>query len=265
MNWIFKETDYHKVILEMIERSGNSHGIRSQLARAAGCQPAYFTQMLAGNVQLTPEHASSLIDYWQFDVKAAEYFLILVHLGRAGTESLRQKLLKQARAVANDALSTEQKIVDPVDQQQAALLYYSHWRISAIHMLLSVPKLQTVSALAAHLGMSTDEIEKILVELEKVGLASRQGERVIPTLKNLHAYDEALVSNLHHKNWRAHTQEIVGSSPEHFHYTSVCTLSEKDFHAIRKILKESVEETNKVIDPSEEQIGACLAIDWYKI
>ncbi len=265
MNWIYRETDYRNVILKMIEIEGGAHGLRSKLARAAGCQPAYFSQMLAGQVHLTPEHASSLIDYWQLEARAGEYFLVLVHIGRAGTPSLKQKLNKQAEVLAAAALSTERRIVDPVEEHQASLLYYSHWRMSAIHVLLAIKKFQDPKNLATQLKLSPADVERSLAELERVGLAQRQGDRWIATLKNLHV-DTPTVSNLHHGNWRNHSQNYLNyGGADDFHFTNVCTLSEKDFYGIRKTLCEVVEKTTKVIEPSEEQLGACMIIDWYKI
>jgi uncharacterized protein (TIGR02147 family) len=266
MEWLFEITNYREVVRKMIREADKVYGYRTLLARAAGCQQAYLSQVLAETAHLTPEHGAGLCDFWQFGQKESEYFLNLVLLGRAGSESLRQKLLRQGADIAQEAKATEKRLVQSESQdQRAALLYYSDWRLSAVHVLISIEQLQTAESLAKHLSLGLKEVRKFLFTLEEVGLASHQGERWMQTTKNLHAPDSSAVAKLHHKNWRLRALAAVEEdSREALHYTAPCTLTEKDYLEIRHLLARAIQKSRDIVGPSKEHLGACLTVDWFK-
>lgn len=267
MSWIFDFDDYRKVLNAMIDKAETPHGYRSLLARAAGCQPAYLSQVLAARANLTLEQGINLSDFWSLDKYESEYFLVLVQLGKAGTERLRQQLVGNLKSIVSRSKILGGKIVDEQNENSdATLIYYSNWKVSAIHVLISVEALRTVSALSMHLKVSEDEVEKTLQSLLEIGLAYTEDGKWFQTMKRLHARDVYLSAQLHHKNWRLQaSNNIDKNNSTNLHFTTVCTLSEKDYQEIRALMMQAVRDTQNIIDPSREETGACLLIDWFKI
>ncbi len=264
---IFDFDDYRMALISWLDNRESSHGYRSVLARAAGCQPAYLSQVLASSVHLTPEHAAGIIDYWQLDRQSSEYFLTLVNIGRAGSESLRQKLRKQAKDLKDQVLSAASQVTKVEKSKEAApLIYYSRWIVSAIHVLLSIESFQNPAVLAQHLSIPLQDVEIVLSELARIGLATESKGLWVQTVTRIHADDEMLVSRFHHKNWRHHLSEVIDQNQsDAIHYTAPCTLSKKDFAEISALLGKIIQKSRRIVEPSKEEIGACLIIDWFKI
>ena len=72
---IYEFEDYRQFIRHQLEANKQQRGYQSVLAKAAGCQPSFFSQAVRGQVQLTPDHAVGLADFWQLDSHQTDYFL----------------------------------------------------------------------------------------------------------------------------------------------------------------------------------------------
>jgi hypothetical protein len=48
-------------------------------------------------------------------------------------------------------------------------------------------------------------------------------------------------------------------------YTSVHTLSAADMVRVREIMDNAIRETRRVIEPSPEEVGACLVVDYFLV
>ena len=48
-------------------------------------------------------------------------------------------------------------------------------------------------------------------------------------------------------------------------YTSVHTLSAEDRGKVKEILDQAIRATRRTIEPSPEEIGACLVVDYFEL
>ena len=171
---LFEERDYREFIRKLVKEMSSIKGYKSLLATQAGCQPAYFSQVMAEKAELTPEQAEKLCGFWGLNDLESEFFFHLVLLGRAGTVSLRKRLekkLSELRKVWKTERSTFGK--KPVQESAKSMIYYSHWLHSAVHLLLTIPSLQNQTSLAKHLNLSEEKVIKILKKLEIAGLVEK--------------------------------------------------------------------------------------------
>lgn len=90
----FEEEDYLEIIRMQMREFGRKRGYQTQLAREAGCQVSYFSQVLSGRAQLSMEQAAGLAAFWKFDELKTDYFIALVALHRAGTQALKDKITR---------------------------------------------------------------------------------------------------------------------------------------------------------------------------
>jgi uncharacterized protein (TIGR02147 family) len=259
--------DYRSFLLEVVAEEGKERGYRKRLADQAGCQPAYLSQVLKGNVELTPEQAERLCGFWQLGDAEGEIFLTLVLLGRAGSPGLRQRLQRNLETLKEQWKKSDATFLQPdLSASDRALLYYSRWTYSAVHVLLTVPNLRTVEALTKHLNLEKNEILEALNRLEQIGLAEKDGTKWKVKQMSLHAPQGAAAADIHHRNWRVRAMErSEAGGGTAVRYTSVHTLSAADLGRVREILDKAIRETREVIEPSPEEKGACLLVDYFEL
>lgn len=259
--------DYRVFLRQVVAQEGLERGYRKRLADHAGCQAAYLSQVLKGNVELTPEQAERLCVFWEFDECLSEIFLTLVLHGRAGTPSLRQRLALRLEKLREEWRSREKTFQKPeLSAGDRALIYYSDWRHSAIHMLLTVASLRTPAALAAHLHLQEAEVKAILEDLAKIDVVVKENGLWRVKQMQIHAPVGAATAAVHHRNWRTKALALPESRNRvPLRYTSVHSLSAEDFKRVREILDRAIRDTRQVIEPSAEETVACLLVDYFEV
>lgn len=259
--------DYRAFLRSVVAEEGKERGYKKRLADQAGCQPAYLSQILAGNVELTPEQADRLCAFWQLPELESEIFLSLVDQGRAGSPGLRARLEAKLQSLKEQWRKQDATFQQPeLSASDRALLYYSRWTYTAVHVLLSIPGLRTAEALAKHLSLSKTEIMDALERLEQIGLVAKEAGKWQIKQMNLHAPQGAAAADIHHRNWRVEALGLAEAGAKTaVRYTSVHTLSEGDLKKVREILDQAIRATRDVITPSPEEKGACLLIDYFEL
>jgi uncharacterized protein (TIGR02147 family) len=269
-SWIFSATDYRDAIRQHLKIDGQARGYRTLLAKAAGCQPAYLSQILTGAVHLTPEQASGICDFLKLSELESDYFLTLVYLGRAGNPGLIAKLQKKLTLIRRQHQEQKTSAIQSEEQsypREKAVSYYLNWMPSAIHLLLMLPDFQSPAQIARRLKISEDQTIKILRELQELGIVAMKNSQWKATAKTLHAADESIFAPLHHRNWREKASDYFnhGRLGENLHYTSVHCLDEKTFAEIRELLNQAIDRSRKLTIPAPEETIACMNLDWFKI
>ncbi len=157
---VYDFSDYRAYLQMALPVSGEERGSRNRFAEALNCQKGFISQVLGGSVHFSPEHAIKISRFLKHDPDEEEFFLLLVHLGRAGSHELvgfykkkigetleRRKQIKE-RIKAGSGLSES-------DQ----MLYYSTWHYTAIHMCLMVPQRQGMVGCASIKIFKVDDID----------------------------------------------------------------------------------------------------------
>ena len=89
MNEIFVYEHYRDFIRDRMKADPKSWGLQSRLAKAAGCQQAYLSQVLKGQTELTPEQGLGICQFWNFSERETEFFLLLLQRDRSGQKSMK--------------------------------------------------------------------------------------------------------------------------------------------------------------------------------
>jgi len=88
--------DYKAYLHEVLKKSkSRGHGMRSQIAKALGCNVAYISQILNKSANFSLEQAESLNQFLGHPKNECHYFLLLVQFARAGSFDLQQRLKEQ--------------------------------------------------------------------------------------------------------------------------------------------------------------------------
>lgn len=264
---IYNCPDYRDYLRFQIQQNEGKRGYLTQLAQAAGCQKSYLSLVVRGQTNFTPEHAVGSAQFWGLNTKESEYFLQLVHLGRAGTEALRKQLRAQLSAL-KEALKSmsgrfQESAVSDLDKQA---FYYSQWLPAAIHVLVDIPEFRSVEAIAKRLSISTLEVRKCIEELVRIGLVKKSGGQFIQGSGHIHLPRASPFTSINHQNWR--NRAVVSSQraqADDLHYSSIQTLSKADFQEIHGQILRFIEKQRKTIAASPAEDIACLSVDWFSL
>ncbi len=262
---IFEYKNYLNYLENQIALNKDRRGFHGELALAAGMHPSYLSRILHGSIHLTPDQAAGLCSFWGFNHDETTYFLCLVNLARAGTDSLKKILEAELLAIKIKYDDLGRKLpAEKVDIQKENI-YYSAWYFGAVHMLLTIPKFRNETQISEKLGIQKEQVLRILESLEQMELVKKEKSQWLPTKNNVHLSSKSWMANIHHINWRTKiTDQIQFNHEEDFHYTGIHTLTRSDFKKIRQRLQDYLVEIDSVIRPSAEEELCCLLIDWSK-
>jgi uncharacterized protein (TIGR02147 family) len=265
---IFEYRDYKKYLSDWIHlRPRRGHGEKSRIADALRCHVAYVSQVLKGAAHFSPEQAEILNRYLNHGEEEADFFMLLVHYGRAGTRALEKyyeaKLTKavEKRLVLKERLEFK-KTLSLEDQA----IYYSAWYYAAIHLLVAIPAFRDKEALARYLGISAAQVTKALEFLVVAGLVRQEGGGYLPGTTNIHLSHDSPMIAKHHINWRMQViQSLDTGRQNELHYSSVVTIARKDALRIHDMLIQAIEKVRAVVRESPEEELYCYALDLFRV
>lgn len=266
---IFEYRDY-KLYLQAVskQRPGRGRGFRADLARAANCQTAYISQVLGGHAQLSLDQAYAISQFLIHSKEETRFFILLIQYSRAGSRELKAHFLELMEEEIKKQLNLKErfKIRHSLSQEDQAT-YYSDWTYAAVHIAVTVPKLQTAEAIGDFFELPPSKVQKVLKFLVATGLINQQrpGQYAVgPT--RLHLPSDSPLISKHHVNWRLKAMNsLERESDTDLHYTSVVSLSQEDVLNIKTRLVKEIEAYNAIIKPSKEETMCCLALDFFSL
>lgn len=264
---VYDYDEYLDFLKAIIKNNSKTRGYLTELAQAAGCQKSYLSQVIRGMVHFTPEHAMKLALFWELSEIESDYFIQLVHLGRTSFQPLKNKIKDQLKVLKEQKDNMTMRFKQSsFDDEAKQMLYYSTWIMAAIHVMVDIERLRTSEAIAKHLNLSTEIVKNQLEKLEQLGLVKRHNLHWLPTGKGLHLPKGSVFTTINHQNWRDRAL-IDSQNPkaDSVHYTSVQTLSLKDFEVIKENILKFIDQQRKIIAPSKEEEVVCFTCDWFKI
>lgn len=253
---IFKCTTSLEVLEGMLKKNADKKGYRTLLAEKAGCHRTVLSQVLSGQLSLGIDHAANLCSFWGFEAPQTEYFLSLLIKERTSSRYLRelsQRKIDHLKQESQELKSNLNRAVFP--QENAMALYYSHWFYSAIHVALSIPRLQTLKALTSRFQLPEDVVEGALSQLEAWGLVEKKKDHWTTQLQHMHLPRESNMANFYHVMMRKKMSESLESGPEAFHFSSLSTLREKDFAKLKALIIQFINSLqSEIADSPAEQL-----------
>lgn len=258
--------DYKKYLRMRINLDTATKGYQSRLAKAAGCQRSYLSQVLSGSSHLTMEHGIGIANFWSLTKVETSYWLDLLALCRSGSIELSNfyaNRLAASRSAAKE-ISTRLNSVKPQSEVDLAR-YFSSWYWSAIHVCLGLKKIESVDEIAQYLGIKKELALYVLEELEKMGLVSNSNGKWQGCKDNIHLPSDSPLVDLHHNSWRRFVLERGSTHSDDLRFSAVISLSKKDRLALRHLVLDFLEVCSKKIAESEEETLQLLAIDYLSI
>jgi hypothetical protein len=259
---VFAFEDYKAYLRALLE---GRRGMVGQLAAAAGCQRSYLSRALNADAHLTPDHAHGIAGFLHLNPEETEYFFTLLERARAGTKAYREHLTRKMTHLRKARLEVSNRLKRPVLADPATgPLYYSAWYWSAIHIAVSIPALRTERALARALELPEPLVHSALLELERLGLVTRDGTHWRHGSGDLHVPRNSPLVGMHHGNWRQRAVlDAQRPDGDGLHYTVVQAMSDSVFRDIRKDLLELIERAAATAGESPSERLVCFCMDLF--
>ncbi len=266
-NYIYDYRDYRAFLVDALGGKNKRTGQRGALARHLGCQTAYLSQVLSGTANFSLEQAYRVNQFFAHDPQAAEYFLLLVQKDRAGIHELKDYFQSKLNEISTKRTDIKTRVVKnkSISEQDQAF-YYSHWYISAVHIALSIPQLQTAAALARHFHLEDGIVRETLDFLTGNGLAVFSGSKYAIGPSHIHLPKDSKFIKQLHSNWRMQAiHSLEKRREEDLHYSVTYSLSKEDVAKIRKQILDVIEQNMEVVRPSKEEVLYCHTIDFFEV
>src|SRR3989338_1010700 len=254
---IFDYKDYKVYLAHVFAVKGR--GQQSRLAQAIHCQTAYVSQVLNGNAHFSLEQAENINHFLDHTKEESHFFLLLIQLARAGTETLKQYFLEHVNDTVKKHLILKNRLttIETVPREKQ-VFYYSSWIYATIHVMLSIPEFQTKEAISKYLGLPLSKVSEVLNFLTSIGLAKKENNHFKIGKKRIHVGHDSPIIFHHHTNWRmAALRSLDRPENNHsydLHYSSVVTLSKEDILKIKSHLIKEITEVKNIIKNSEEEV-----------
>jgi uncharacterized protein (TIGR02147 family) len=269
MTDLYRYNDYKTFLNEKLDDlDQGGRGARARMSRAIHCQTAYTAQVLRGHSHFGLEQGEAINDFLGHTDDEGHFFLLLLQAAKAGTPKLKSRFQKQIHEIQKNRrlLKNQLESRDELPEADQAI-YYSSWLFGAVHALVSIPAFQTASQISARLGVEIRRVNEILEFLVRSQILDRNenGEIKIGKRQIHLGADSALIVR-HHLNWRLQSMQAIEKDPkEGLHYSSVVSISKKDFDDIQHRLVEMLKEVkSKIKHSAEEELGS-LCLDFYRI
>ena len=265
---IYSFSDYRKYLRAVIKHNSDVWGYQTRLAEAAGCQRSFLSQVLSGKSGLTLDHAAGASQYLNLSEDEAHYFLDLINLDRAATQTLKKMISERLenQKSKREHLGTrfsEQTFSSSEFNEQ---IYYSSWHFAAIHILTGIPEFQTANAIASRLGISIHSVNATLNKLREMQLVDqdRKGQWKISN-RRIHLAKESPMSFANHQNWRQQALLDLPTDHHAVHYTAVHSMAVIDFPRFKSILLKAIDETRSLVIQSQSEELTCFTCDFFTV
>ncbi len=264
---VYLANEYREFLERVIEANRHVRGYKSRLAEAAGCHGSYFSQMLKGAAELSPEHALNLAQFLCLNESESDFFLDLLLRDRAGSARLRkfyERRIAKARE-SHDLIGAkfQKEKVLPIEQ---AAIYYSSWHYAAVHILALVKDCTAVEKIADRLRLSAKIVKDTLAELVTMGVLGKKGDAYSEMHVGLYLPKNFPMNATNHISWRLRAIEsIQRRDAEAVHLLHIGNLSRRDVAAVKSKLVECLESIRKIEKSSGQEDAVAISFDFFPV
>ncbi|WP_408098897.1 TIGR02147 family protein [Peredibacter sp. HCB2-198] len=262
---IFSFDDYKDYIKSVLASKG--HGSRLLFAEALNCQSAYITRVLNHDAHLSLEQAVDASAFFELTQDEEDFFLLLVQFAKAGTKRLKDMSRKKIKEIREKRalLSNRINIKDELDEVMQAK-YYSKWYYAAIHILITIPEYRDKKSISSYLGLPMSVVNEATDFLIETGLIAASKEGFNSGKGRIFLKGDSPFITQHHENWRMRAIENINlSGKNNIHFSSVYSLSKKDFEQIKEKLLTHLQEVREIVRPSKEEELCVLTLDFFSL
>lgn len=262
----FKAESYRLLIEDyLLSLPKQGHGEFSKIAKILGINSTLVSQVMKGSRNFTYEQGFDLANYMGFNETEAEYFLLLLQRERAGTPRLRNHFQKRIDTLRNNSkdVSKSYEYERQLTETEASI-FYSSWLYSAIRVYTSIGETgRTANEICEKFRISNAKTMDVIRFLLKTNLCIEKNNHYFANLNRTFGNQKSPHLIKHRANWRMKAiQKLEDLSEEEMSFTSVMSISKKDFDDVRFQIAALLKNLSKTIKETTPEELACLNIDF---
>lgn len=265
---VFDFTDYKAFIITWVEsRPKKGRGEFLAMSQAMNVHTTLVSQIFKGNRELSLEQTDALADYLNFGSSEHRYFLDLVNYARAGTKKLKSFYLHSLKEQKREAdrLKKRLKVKRELTEAQKAV-FYADAIYSYVHLLTYLPDMNTVEKLASRVKRDKEVVAEVVDFLLSADLLKKTSSGLKPSTMTTHVDAHSPYVIMHHRNWRLKAMERQGHrDPADLFYSGQLTMSRQDYERCKEVLRKTLEDLYRIMEPSESEEVYNFNFDFYPI
>jgi uncharacterized protein (TIGR02147 family) len=253
MKRVFDFDGYREFLRNQFPAKGEGRGRRKDLAEAIQCQTSFISLVLTNRAHMSEEMLLGACDFLKLTRFETEFLLLLLHYERAGSKKLEQfyrqkiELFRNEQSEVEEALSSNESELNGEQQIQ----YYSSWIYPAVHVATMLGNGMSLTDLEDILSADSDSLRNATAFLQSVGLIVKKNSLFMCTKKRIHLSRSSPLAVMSHTSWRLESiRHVQKMNDQNLHYSSVYTLSKKDYAKVKKALEAQILACEKIIAPS---------------
>lgn len=265
---IFQYISYQDYLLDFFKNLPNEgRGQPKRLSEHLGVSSVVVSQVLNKQREFSMENAFKVTQFLELNSFETNYFLKMVEYAKAGSFELKEYLKQELIKLQEESKKLTHRYTDKNElSDEDKFTFYSDPLYSSIRMASSLPHLNTIEQISEYFHLPSDQITKILNFLVSRNLCTINEGKIQRGKQNTFIPADSPYIKLHHSNWRKIAiDKSRNLSASELMYTAPMTLSQKDFELVRENLLKTIQDTVKILGPSEDEVMACLNIDFFKI
>ena len=263
---IFDYEDYRLYLkAKLADEDSRLTGARKRLLLATAMSSSLLTQIFSENKQLSAEQGYEVALHFGLTDVEIDYLLLLIELGRAGTEKLKARFRQKLKKMQMNAQTVAAKVSPRfILNEEQKVIYYSNWLYSAIRNLIPTEQCVSLKDFSLKLNVPIEKVESTIQFLIDHGLIKKteSGFSYLPGYTHLESNHPMIFR--HHQNWRQRAiQRMDHYTEEHLHYTCPMAVSKKGAKLIRARLLEEIKNLNATLKDNSD-LSYCLNIDFFE-
>lgn len=265
---IFEFENYKDYVNKWItSRPKKGRGELLRISKSLRIHSTLVSHIFRGDKHLSLEQASDLTLHLGLEELETQYFLILVQIAKAGSQSLLNILKLQKNEIQNKAL----KIVNRVKHQKVLSkedksTFYSNWYYSAIRLSTSLPHIKTKNDIYKSFDLPERVIDKVLDFLVTRNLCKLENGAYSLGPSITHLENDSQDINRHHTNWRLQAMKHYPQNQESdLVFSAPLTIAKKDAADFRERLLKIISDLGKKVEASDPDTMMAFNIDFVKL
>lgn len=264
---IYHYRDYRLYLKTILPVSGIKRGSRANLAKALNVQTSFISRVLANHSDFSFEQSILINEHLNHDLDESDFFILLIHYSRAGSDKLKNYFLKKIINIQNSKQKIEKNIKNEINfTNEVKYIFYSNWIYSYLFLAIRIKKLNNRKNLFEHLSLPKETIENALNWLIKENFIYEKDYHFYPSIHLIHLEENASMLGTYHSQWRRIAlNNFERNKQSNLFLTSPITVSKNDFSKIKNLLLDFIKKTDEILIPSNDEILCCLNIDFFEV